>query len=96
MMWALFAIYAALQLVDAVTTYRALKTVSGAYEANPVARWAFDHLGLVGTLMAGKGFGLALAYGAMHLQAPYGAVVLVVLIAFGIYVAVNNLNQLKR
>jgi hypothetical protein len=93
----LLAAFLALQVADAVTTYLGLHgSPTSISEGNPAARWVFQRLGLVPTIvalkaaMSGLGVALALAGGMFSLGA------LGVLTAVGIYVLVNNVRVLRQ
>ena len=74
-----------LQVIDVWTTWYTLKNISGAYEKNPVMRWAFTLFGVVPALIIVKALAMA---GIWLLNPP---VVILTLVVF-IYVLVcfNN------
>lgn len=64
LLYALFGLFVALSVADAITTYRALRR-PGTREANPVMRWLFDRLGIVPALVATKAAAVAAVWATM-------------------------------
>lgn len=92
MMFALLALFAALQLIDLWTTLRAFDRNPAAYEANPALRWLMRRLGPLPALV-----GVKLAVGGvmawMGLTYPRETLALVIVgasCAAYVAVVVNN------
>ena len=97
----LFAVFVGLQVVDTITTYKALSSGIGV-EKNKIMAWLFEKFGvlpsliifklIVIALMAGCCVYLPQIYQPMEIICP---VILGLLDAFYLWVAVNNVKVLK-
>lgn len=97
----LFFIFAALQVVDIITTYKVLSSGKGV-EANKFMAWAFEKFGVLPSLIIFKLIAVALMAGCcVYLPQIYQPmeiicpVILGLLDAFYLWVAVNNVKVLK-
>lgn len=95
MIYALLALFVALQIADIVSTVRALNR--GARELNPVMRWFMARLGRVGGLVAPKVIGAAIIIPAMLLVYAYAptvaSIALGLICAFYVWVVHHNWQQ---
>ncbi len=95
------AVFAILQVVDTVTTYKVLSSGKGV-EANKIMAWLFEKFGVLPSLIIFKLVVIALfagctiylpqIYSPMEIICP---VILGLLDAFYLWVAVNNVKVLK-
>ena len=90
-----------LNAMDNFTTFRCLTdpvSRHGVYEANPLASWAFDQIGLlpglmVDTVLATLAVGFLLFSGAFDLRIRLG--ILVVMVGASGWAVVNNLGVMQ-
>ena len=97
----LFFIFAILQVVDIITTYKVLSSGIGV-EKNKIMAWLFEKFGVLPSLIIFKLIVIALFAGcSIYLPQIYPpmeiiwAVVLGLMDAFYLWVAVNNVKVLK-
>jgi hypothetical protein len=91
----LFPFFVVLQLLDAGTTYKALKNADLA-EGNPVVAWAIKTLGLAGGLLAIKVAVVGFIYFGTQYSGVDPKATLFVLDAIYVAIVVNNIVQLRR
>jgi len=97
----LFAVFVGLQVVDTITTYKALSSGIGV-EKNKIMAWLFEKFGVLPSLIVFKVLVIAIIAGCtIYLPQIYSpmeiiwAVILGLLDAFYLWVAVNNVKVLK-
>ena len=97
----LFAVFVGLQVVDTITTYKALSSGIGV-EKNKIMAWLFEKFGVLPSLIIFKLIAVALVVGCcVYLPQFYQPmeiiwpVILGLLDAFYLWVAVNNVKVLK-
>jgi len=97
----LFAVFVGLQVVDTITTYKALSSGIGV-EKNKIMAWLFEKFGVLPSLIIFKLIVIALFAGcSIYLPQIYSpmeiiwAVVLGLLDCFYGWIAVNNVKVLK-
>ena len=76
----LTVILVALQILDYVSTIKALESKKGV-EANPLVRWFMDKMGVRQGLAALKGVGIAVAFYLYSIQSVIGLAVLILIYA---------------
>jgi hypothetical protein len=82
----LTVILVALQILDYVSTIKALESGKGV-EANPLVKWFMDKMGVRQGLAVLKGVGIAVAFYLYSIQSVIG---LAVLLVFYGYIVINN------
>jgi hypothetical protein len=91
----LFPFFVALQLLDAGTTYKALKNADLA-EGNPVVAWAIKKIGLAGGLLTIKTAVVGFIYFGIQYSGVDPKATLIVLDAIYVAIVANNVYQLTR
>lgn len=84
-----------LNILDAITTYTALK-IPGLAEGNPIMKFLMSKLGIIGALIASKGivFAMFLYFLIANINITY--FITIPLIIFYIVVVINNIKLIKK
>lgn len=82
----------ALQLLDALSTYLALRHPTNK-EGNPIMRWLFSTFGLIPGLIVAKALGVAVLAAAAYFESTSAIVVTIVIYTV---VVINNLRLAFR
>jgi hypothetical protein len=91
----LFPLFVVLQLLDAGTTYKALKNADLA-EGNPVVAWAIKKLGLAAGLLTIKAAVVSFIYFGIQYSGVAQTAALITLDAIYVAIVVNNIVRLRK
>ena len=84
-----------LNILDAITTYKAL-TIPGLAEGNPIMKFLMNKLGIIGALLVAKGivFSMFLYFLIANITITY--FITLPVIVFYIFVVINNIKLIKK
>lgn len=84
-----------LNILDAITTYTALK-IPGLAEGNPIMKFLMSKLGIIGALIVSKGIVFSVFLYLLIDNITVSYFITIPLIIFYIVVVINNYNLIKK
>lgn len=88
-LWILFAVLAALQVLDIVTTVRAFK--NGAIETNKIMAYLMARIGVLPALAMSKAAVLGVVLAAVtYAPSMYLFIAMTIVVGFYVYIVINN------